>query len=84
MKCPGCGQNENFELVFEAVWKCDRCLRIFISGPQPSTHVPLKVLDGNENFVQRFERKLISPERTAASSGEFEMEEPRRLLRSHR
>lgn len=84
MRCPGCGQNKDFEFVFEAVWKCDRCLRIFISDSQSNTHVPLQVLDNNENLLERFERKVRSPERTAVSSEEFEMEEPRRLSRSHR
>lgn len=84
MRCPGCGQNKDFELVFETVWKCDRCLRIFISNSQSNTRSPLTVLGNNENILQHFERKLSSLERTAVSSGEFESGEPRRLSRSHK
>jgi hypothetical protein len=84
MRCPGCGQNKDFELVFEAVWKCDRCLRIFISDSQSDTRSPLTVLDNSENLLQHFERKLSSLEPTAVSSEEFESEEPRRLSRSHK
>jgi hypothetical protein len=84
MRCPGCGQNKDFEFVFEAVWKCDRCLRIFISDPQSSTHAPLTVLGNNENLLQHFEGKLSSFERTAVSPEEFEAQEPRRLSRSHK
>ncbi len=84
MRCPGCGQNKDFEFVFEAVWKCDRCLRIFISDSQSNTHAPLTVLDNNENLLQHFERKLSSLERTAVSSEEFETEESRRLSRPHK
>lgn len=84
MRCPGCGQNKDFALVFETVWKCDRCLRIFISDSQSHTVSPLTVLDKNENLLHNFERKLSSLERTTVSSEEFETEEPRKLSRSHK
>jgi len=83
MRCPGCGQNKDFEQVFEAVWKCDSCLRIFISDSELSDYSSLKVLDGNKN-LQHFEGESSSVERTAVSSEEFEAGEPRRLLRTNR
>jgi hypothetical protein len=83
MKCPGCGQNKEFEQVFESVWKCDSCLRVFISDSKSDDYSSLKVLDRNED-LKHSEGKSSSVERTVVSSDEFESGEPRRLLRAHR
>ncbi len=84
MRCPACGQKKDFVLVFEAVWKCGSCLRIFMSDSQMPEE-PMAISDGCENPSQDFASGLRSHGRSAILSEEnFTSVEVKRLSHSHK